>query len=457
MPDRTTTEECDLEPTCGGASAANLALSRALDDATLWLGGDVRPWQKLLQDDERKGGPVRSRKKDDDIGSDMLKDMRRERDRNERKLARSGGGKKLRDFRKKIDDPKKKSQKNVVEAMYSNRRSHWTRQVADFVESVDAAEKAELDAAEAAKKAAKEAEQKAKRDADDAAKALRDAELAEEKAAKVLKATSEKERRKAEDTRDAAVRLKASGERRRRIDARSDDAAARMADVRRGVDRVKELMDRHESAPSEAERLNSYDDGVRRSQQFADRRQEIDAGVAAARARATSMRDRYSGGRAASSSRDVREDAADASDGAAETTDKAASSRREAPEDWHADALPDSHQFRADDAFPTAAETMDKASKAATPAAAGNAGTGEDVDAAVAASVADARERERAWEAAFARAEAAEAREKAKAAGAPVVAAAIDAGVPPDKETRLEELRRRARETVRLASQGEEF
>ena len=70
----------------------------------------------------------------------------------------------------------------MVEAMYASRRSHWTQQVADFVESVDAAEKAELDAAEAAKKAAKEAEQKAKRDADDAAKALRDAELAEEKA-----------------------------------------------------------------------------------------------------------------------------------------------------------------------------------------------------------------------------------------------------------------------------------
>ena len=155
MEGRTTTEECDLEPTCGGASAANLALSRALDDATLWLGGDVRPWQKLLQDDERKGGPVRSRKKDDDIGSDMLKEMRRERDRNERKMARQGG-KKLKDFRKKIDDPKKKSQKNVVEAMYANRRSHWTQQVADFVESVDAAEKAELNAAEAAKKAAKE-------------------------------------------------------------------------------------------------------------------------------------------------------------------------------------------------------------------------------------------------------------------------------------------------------------
>jgi hypothetical protein len=91
---RTTTAECDLEPTCGGASAANLALSRALDDAALWLGGDVRPWKKLLQDDERKGGPVRSRKKDDDVGSDMLKEMRRERDRNERRLAK-GGGKKL--------------------------------------------------------------------------------------------------------------------------------------------------------------------------------------------------------------------------------------------------------------------------------------------------------------------------------------------------------------------------
>ena len=192
-----------------------------------------------------------------------------------------------------------------------------------------------------------------------------------------------------------------------------------MAEVRKGVDRVKELMERHEASPSEAERLNSYDDGVRRSQQFADRRAEIDAGVAAARARATSMRDRYSGGRAASASRDVRED-------------------------WHADALPDSHQFRAADAFP-AAETTDKASKA------------DDVDAAVEAADRERAERERAWEAAFARAEAAEAREKAKAAGAPVVAAAIDAGVPPDKETRLEELRRRARETVRLASQGEEF
>ena len=63
----------------------------------------------------------------------------------------------------------------------------------------------------------------------------------------------------------------------------------------------------------------------------------------------------------------------------------------------------------------------------------------------------------RAWEAAFARAEAAEAREKAKAAGAPVVAAAVEADVAADRETRLEELRKRARETVRLASQGEEF
>ena len=137
-------------------------------------------------------------------------------------------------------------------------------------------------------KAAKEAEQKAKRDADDAAKALRDAELAEEKAAKVLKATTDKERRKAEDTRDAAQRLKASGERRRRIDARSDDAEARMAEVRKGVDRVKELMERHDASPSEAERLNSYDDGVRRSQQFADRRKEIDAASPAARARSAS-------------------------------------------------------------------------------------------------------------------------------------------------------------------------
>ena len=210
-----------------------------------------------------------------------------------------------------------------------------------------------------------------------------------------------------------------------------------MAEVRKGVDRVKELMERHDASPSEAERLNSYDDGVRRSQQFADRRKEIDAGVAAARARATSMRDRYSGGRASSSDREVR------------ATEDAASSdreRREAPaEDWHADALPASHQFRTADAFPAAAEAKDKASKA------DDATTDEDLDGR------NARERERAWEAAFARAEAAEAREKAKAAGAPVVAAAIDAGVPPDKETRLEELRKRARETVRLASQGEEF
>ena len=318
------------------------------------------------------------------------------------------------------------------------------------VESVDMKEKAELDAIEAAKKAAKEAEQKAKRDADDAAKALRDAELAEEKAAKVLDAKDEKERKKAEDTRDAAVRLKASGERRRRIDARSDDAEARMAEVRKGVDRVKELMERHDAAPSEAERLNSYDESVHRSKQFADRRAEIDAGVAAARARATSMRDRYSGGRAASADREVR------------ATEDAASSdreRREAPaEDWHADALPASHQFRTADAFPAAAETKDKASKAEPPAAADSAGTGKDVDAAVEASVRDARERERAWEAAFARAEAAEAREKAKAAGAPVVAAAVEEpSALMDKETRLEELRKRARETVRLASQGEEF
>jgi len=106
--------------------------------------------------------------------------------------------------------------------------------------------------------------------------------------------------------------------------------------------------------------------------------------------------------------------------------------------------LPESHQFRASDAFP-AGETTDKVS------------TDMDVDAAVAASVADARDRERAWEAAFARAEAAEAREKAKAAGAPVVAAAVEADVAADRETRLEELRKRARETVRLASQGEEF
>ena len=213
-----------------------------------------------------------------------------------------------------------------------------------------------------------------------------------------------------------------------------------MAEVRKGVDRVKELMERHDASPSEAERLNSYDDGVRRSKQFADRRKEIDAGVAAARARATSMRDRYSGGRASSSSRDVRGEApAEDSAGRAASSDR---ERREAPaEDWHADALPASHQFRTADAFPAAAETTDKASKA------DDATTDEDLDGR------NARERERAWEAAFARAEAAEAREKAKAAGAPVVAAAINADVPADRE----KLRKRARETVRLASQGEEF
>ena len=153
------------------------------------------------------------------------------------------------------------------------------------------------------------------------------------------------------------------------------------------------------------------------------------------------MRDRYSGGRASSSARDVRGEApAEGSAGRAAESD-----REPRREDWHADALPESHQFRATDAFPAAGETTDKASKA------DDATTDEDLDGR------SARERERAWEAAFARAEAAEAREKAKAAGAPVVAAAIDAGVPPDKETRLEELRKRARETVRLASQGEEF
>ena len=131
-----------------------------------------------------------------------------------------------------------------------------------------------------------------------------------------------------------------------------------------------------------------------------------------------------------------------------------------APSDWHADALPDSHQFRAADAFPaaetspeapTAAGNIDDASDGAAETTDKASTTDEDLDGR------SARERERAWAAAFARAEAAEAREKAKAAGAPVVAAAIDAGVPPDKETRLEELRKRARETVRLASQGEEF
>ena len=167
------------------------------------------------------------------------------------------------------------------------------------------------------------------------------------------------------------------------------------------------------------------------------------------------MRDRYSGGRAASADRS-----------ASSTSRGSAAAAPDAPsdtEDWHADALPDSHQFRTADAFPdAAAETTDKAPKA--DAAEVSDGAAETTDK---ASKADdstteqdgrtAQERERAWAAAFARAEAAEAREKAKAAGAPVVAAAIDAGVPPDKETRLEELRKRARETVRLASQGEEF
>ena len=102
--------------------------------------------------------------------------------------------------------------------------------------------------------------------------------------------------------------------------------------------------------------------------------------------------------------------------------------------------------------FPTAAETTDKAGKAddATP-------PNEDVDAAVEASVKDARERERAWAAAFARAEAAEAREKAKAAGAPVVAAAVEADVPRTGRRGSASFAKRARETVRLASQGEEL
>ena len=122
-------------------------------------------------------------------------------------------------------------------------------------------------------------------------------------------------------------------------------------------------------------RANSYDDGVRRSQQFADRRAEIDAGVAAARARAASMQDRCTGGamrRTGPASSTSRGSAAAAPDAPSDT------------EDWHADALPASHQFRTADET-AAPETKDKASKAEPPAAADSAGTGKDVDAAVGA------------------------------------------------------------------------
>ena len=210
-----------------------------------------------------------------------------------------------------------------------------------------------------------------------------------------------------------------------------------MAEVRKGVDRVKELMERHDASPSEAERLNSYDDGVRRSQQFADRRKEIDAGVAAARARATSMRDRYSGGArvVVGGSATLRG-----------SPPRRRTGRREAPEDWHADALPDVAPVprRRCVSPPPDGETSHRGARRD-----GQGTKAEDVDAAVGASISDARERERARGAPAAPRR--RAREKAKAAGAPVVAAECRGRRVPDadKETRLEELRKRARRRFR--------
>ena len=85
-------------------------------------------------------------------------------------------------------------------------------------------------------------------------------------------------------------RLKGPG--RRRIDARSDDAEARMAEVRKGVDRVKELMERHDVRPRPAPVLMTAETlaAVRRSARGDRRGRRGGAGGGA------SMRDRYSGG-----------------------------------------------------------------------------------------------------------------------------------------------------------------
>ena len=69
---------------------------------------------------------------------------------------------------------------------------------------------------------------------------------------------------------------------------------------------------------------------------------------------------------------------------------------------------------------------------------------------------ANARERERAWEAAFARAEAAEAREKGQGGRRSRRRRGRRGDVPADgRRDSKGAFRKRARETVRLASQGE--
>ena len=126
-------------------------------------------------------------------------------------------------------------------------------------------------------------------------------------------------------------------------------------------------------------------------------------------------------------------------------TEDAASSdreRREAPEDWHADALPESHQFRTADAFP-AAETTDKASKADDATTERGWSDRAGARARVGGGVRPRGSRRGAREGQGGR-------RARRRRGHP------DAGVPPDKERGLEELKA-GEGTVRLASQGEEF
>ena len=461
---RTNTPECDLEPTCGGASAASLALSRSLDDANLWLGGDVRPWRKLLQDDERKGGPPRRKEKDGE--KDIMKDMRRERDQREARLSRAGAGvRKLKDFRRKLDTDKKNN-KNVVEAMYSLRRNAVTEQVADHVEAVDAAEKAELDATEAAHRAARDAELKAKIDEDNALKAKRDADVAAEKASRVEEAKDEKSRRKAEDAADAAKRLSKAGERRRRGAQRDDDHSERMAKVQEGVERARKVADEARShSRSDAERSDYGVDvpaGAARARQMADKRAEIDAGIEKVRMRRSAARERYAEpGRRGADVEDARP--ATRKFRAPETAAAPSEEPRAAADAPAADGEAATvAEPEAVDASGAAVEAPDEASEVDdAPAAEDAAATTVEAPEVVAdSSAVGAQAQEHAWEEAFARAEAAEAREKARAAGAPVVAAAIKTGIAADKAdkaSRLEEIRARARENVRLASQGGEF
>jgi len=462
---RTNTPECDLEPTCGGASAASLALSRSLDDANMWLGGDVRPWRKLLQDDERKGAPPRRKEKDGE--KDIMKDMRRERDQREARLSRAGAGvRKLKDFRRKLDTDKKNT-KNVVEAMYALRRNAVTEQVADHVEAVDAAEKAELDATEAAHRAARDAELKAKIDEDNALKAKRDADVAQEKAAQVAEAKDEKSRRKAEDMADAAKRLSKAGERRRRGAQRDDDHSERMAKVQEGVERARKVADEARSHSwSDAERSDYGVDvpaGAARARQMADKRAEIDAGIEKVRLRRSAARERYAEpGRRGADVKDARPASRKfrAPETAAAPSEEPTAVADAPAADGEAATVAEPE---ADDASGAAVEAPDEASEADDASAAEDdaaATTVEAPEAAAEDSAAGAQAQENAWEEAFARAEAAEAREKAKAAGAPVVAAAIKTGIAADKAdkaSRLEEIRARARENVRLASQGGEF